>query len=92
MILSILVVFTILYFAVKRNWTLNFKNIDSSDLLVSAVEKKLLKLDKLFDKPAEARVAFSAEKDKYKEELQTCEQNLENEEEAKNKVKGKNKI
>ena len=49
--------------------SVNFKNIDSSDLLVSAVEKKLLKLDKLFDKPAEARVAFSAEKDKYKTDI-----------------------
>ena len=43
--------------------TVNFKNIKSSDNLRDYVEKKLNRVDKLFDKPIEARVIFSKEKD-----------------------------
>ena len=43
--------------------TVNFKNIKSSDKLREYVEKKLNKVDKLFDKLSEARVVFSKEKD-----------------------------
>lgn len=42
---------------------INFKNIKSSEKLRDYVEKKLNKVDKLFDKPTEARVVFSKEKD-----------------------------
>jgi putative sigma-54 modulation protein len=41
----------------------NFKNIKSSDKLRDYVEEKLNRVDKLFDKPTEARVVFSKEKD-----------------------------
>ena len=43
--------------------TVNFKNIKSSDKLREYIEKKLDWVDKLFDKPTEARVVFSKEKD-----------------------------
>ena len=43
--------------------TVNFKNIKSSDKLSEYVEKKLNRIDELFDKPSEARVVFSKEKD-----------------------------
>ena len=43
--------------------TVSFKNIKSSDKLRDYVEKKLNKVDRLFDKPTEARVVFSKEKD-----------------------------
>ena len=43
--------------------TVNFKNIKSSDKLRDYVEKKLARMDKLFDKHTEARVVFSKEKD-----------------------------
>lgn len=42
---------------------INFKNIKSSDKLRDYVETKLNKIDKLFDKPTEARVVFSKEKE-----------------------------
>jgi putative sigma-54 modulation protein len=51
--------------------TVNFKNIKSSDSLKDYVEKKLNKIDKLFDKPTEARVVFSKEK-----EIRSVEINL----------------
>lgn len=40
-----------------------FKNIKSSDKLRDYVENKLNKIEKLFDKPTEARVVFSKEKE-----------------------------
>jgi putative sigma-54 modulation protein len=43
--------------------TVNFKNIKSSDKLKDYIEKKLNRVDKLFDKPTEARVVFSKEKE-----------------------------
>jgi len=43
--------------------TISFKNIKSSDKLRDYVEKKLNRIDKLLDKPTEARVVFSKEKD-----------------------------
>lgn len=43
--------------------TVNFKNIKSSDKLKDYIEKKLNRIDKLFDKPTEARVVFSKEKE-----------------------------
>ncbi len=43
--------------------TVNFKDIKKSDKLRDYVKKKLARLDKLFDKPTEARVVFSKEKD-----------------------------
>lgn len=51
--------------------TYNFKNIKSSDKLSEYVEKKLNRVDELFDKPSEARVIFSKEK-----ELRIVEINL----------------
>ena len=48
---------------------ITFKNIDSSDALKVYVEKKLSKLDKYFDKYAEARVVFSVEKDNHIAEI-----------------------
>ncbi len=49
--------------------SVTFKNMDSSDLLKEYVEKKLSKLDRLFDKPAEARVIFTTEKDNHIAEI-----------------------
>lgn len=43
--------------------TVSFKNIKSSDKLRHYVEKKLNRIDKLLDKPTEARVVFAKEKD-----------------------------
>ncbi len=51
--------------------TVNFKNIKSSDKLSEYVEKKLNRVDELFDKLSEARVVFSREK-----ELRIVEINL----------------
>ena len=51
--------------------TVNFKNIKSSDKLSECVEKKLNRVDELFDKLSEARVVFSREK-----ELRIVEINL----------------
>ena len=51
--------------------TVNFKNIKSSDKLSEYVEKKLNRIDELFDKLSEARVVFSKEK-----ELRIVEINL----------------
>jgi putative sigma-54 modulation protein len=42
--------------------SVTFKNIEPSDALKEYVEKRLGKLDKLLDKPTEARVVFSTEK------------------------------
>jgi len=43
--------------------TVTFKNIKSSDKLRDYIENKLNRLEKLFDKPTEARVVFSKEKE-----------------------------
>jgi putative sigma-54 modulation protein len=40
-----------------------FKNIKSSDKLRDYIEDKLNRIEKLFDKPVEARVVFSKEKE-----------------------------
>ncbi len=42
--------------------SVTFKNIEPSETLKEYVQKRLSKLDKLLDKPTEARVVFSAEK------------------------------
>ncbi len=42
--------------------SVTFKNIEPSETLKEYVEKRLGKLDKLLDKPTEARVVFSTEK------------------------------
>ena len=45
--------------------SVTYKNIDSLDTLKDYAQKKLDKLDKLFLKPAIARVVFSKEKNSY---------------------------
>ncbi|MGD9687062.1 MAG: ribosome-associated translation inhibitor RaiA [Desulfobacter sp.] len=44
------------------NISITFKNIPSSDAVKSHVEKKLSKLDKMLDGPAEAQVVLADEK------------------------------
>lgn len=44
------------------NIATTFKNIPSSDALKSHIEKKLNKLDKMLDSPAEAQLVLSEEK------------------------------
>lgn len=44
------------------NISITFKNIPSSDAVKSHVEKKLSKLDKMLDSPAEAQVVLADEK------------------------------
>ena len=44
------------------NISITFKNIPSSDALKAHVEKKLNKLDKMLDAPAEAQVVLAVEK------------------------------
>ena len=44
------------------NISITFRNIPSSDALKSHVEKKLNKLDKMLDSPAEAQVVLADEK------------------------------
>lgn len=44
------------------NISTTFKNIPSSDALKSHIEKKLNKLDKMLDSPAEAQLVLSEEK------------------------------
>lgn len=58
------------------NSSITFKNIDSSDALKDYVEKKLSKLDKFFDKYAEARVVFSVEKDNHIAEISVVSSKL----------------
>ncbi len=56
--------------------SVTFKNIDSSDTLKEYVQKKLDKLDKLFDRPAEARVVFYLEKDDHIAEVNLTSRKL----------------
>lgn len=44
------------------NISITFKNVPSSDALKSHVDKKLNKLDKMLDAPAEAQVVLAVEK------------------------------
>ena len=44
------------------NISITFKNVPSSDAVKSHIEKKLNKLDKMLDAPAEAQVVLSEEK------------------------------
>lgn len=44
------------------NISITFKNVPSSDSVKSHIEKKLNKLDKMLDAPAEAQVVLSEEK------------------------------
>ncbi|WP_321492522.1 ribosome hibernation-promoting factor, HPF/YfiA family [uncultured Desulfobacter sp.] len=44
------------------NISITFKNIPSSDAVKSHLEKKLSKLDKMLDSPAEAQIVLSEEK------------------------------
>lgn len=44
------------------NISITFKNVPSSDAVKSHIEKKLSKLDKMLDAPAEALVVLSEEK------------------------------
>jgi len=44
------------------NISITFKNVPSSDAVKSHIEKKLNKLDKMLDAPAEAHVILSEEK------------------------------
>ncbi len=46
-----------------------FKNIESSDTLKSHVQEKLDKLDRMLDKPAEADLVLSVEKERHIAEL-----------------------
>ena len=49
--------------------SVTFKNIDSSDALKAYAAKKLERIDKLLDTPAEANVVFSVEKIRHTTEL-----------------------
>lgn len=49
--------------------SVTFKNLDSSDALRSYVQKKLDRIDKLLDNPAEANVVFSVEKIRHTAEI-----------------------
>lgn len=54
--------------------SVTFKNIDPSDALRTYIEKKLDKIDKLLDNPAEANVVFSVEKIRHTTEVNlTCD-------------------
>ena len=54
--------------------SVTFKNMDSSDALRNYIEKKLEKIDKLLDNPAEANVVFSVEKIRHTTEVNlTCD-------------------
>ncbi|WP_320040187.1 ribosome hibernation-promoting factor, HPF/YfiA family [uncultured Desulfobacter sp.] len=44
------------------NISITFKNVPSSDAVKSHIDKKLNKLDKMLDSPAEAQVVLSEEK------------------------------
>jgi len=44
------------------NISITFKNVPSSDAVKSHIEKKLNKLDKMLESPAEAQVVLSEEK------------------------------
>lgn len=44
------------------NISITFKNVPSSDAVKSHVEKKLTRLDKMLESPAEAQVVLSEEK------------------------------
>ncbi len=49
--------------------SVTFKNIDPSDALKAYAEKKLERIDKLLDTPAEANVVFSVEKIRHITEI-----------------------
>ncbi len=49
--------------------SVTFKKIDSSDSLKSYVQKKLERLDKMLDRPAEAHVVLSVEKIRHIAEI-----------------------
>lgn len=49
--------------------SVTFKNLDPSDALRSYIQKKLDRIDKLLDNPAEANVVFSVEKIRHTAEI-----------------------
>ncbi len=49
--------------------SVTFKKIDSSDSLKSYVQKKLERLDKMLDRPAEAHIVLSVEKIRHIAEI-----------------------